>query len=144
MFQSGTDSIGLAFAVTSMVIRLALALFGDELSPRFCFAKLASLVEWDGTRARGTGQVQLGTLPYPARLEVLAEQRVQWLLCGSFPRARLVDAARCGIAVHCGLSGQVPLDDEQLTNFILGLPIPVDAPVGRTVPLEPESSRRHV
>lgn len=130
--------------MASIVIRLALALFGDELSPRFCFAKLASLVDWDGKRARGIGQVQLGTLPYPVRLEVLAEQRVQWLLCGSFPRARLADAARCGITVHCGLSGQVPLGNDELTNFILGLQMPIDAPARGVVSLGARTSRRHV
>lgn len=110
------------------VIRLAVALFGEELSPRFCFAKVASLVEWDGLHARNIGQVQLGTLPYPARLEVLAEQGVVGLLCGSFPRERLVDAARCGISVHCGVSGRVPVVEDELTDFVANLGLPCEKP----------------
>lgn len=108
------------------MIRLALALFGEELSPRFCFAKVASVIEWDGLHARCVGQVLLGTLPYPARLEVLAEQHVAGLLCGSFPRERLADAARCGIVVHCGVSGRVPVVDDELTDFVGNLGLPFD------------------
>jgi hypothetical protein len=115
------------------VVRLALALFGDELSPRFCFARVVAIVEWDGAIARSVGQVLLGRTPYPARLEILAEHSVTRLLCGSFPRERLVDAARFGIAVHCGVSGGVPEADDDLSAFIVGLGLQLDAVDGSTL-----------
>jgi len=98
-----------------------LPLFGNELSPRFCFARVAAIVNWDGIHATPVGKVMLGRCPYPARLELLADQAVRWLLCGSFPREHLSEAARVGIAVQCGLSGRIPKDNKQLTAFIAGL-----------------------
>lgn len=121
MFQLSRWSVGPEIADGRSVVRLALALFGAELSPRFCFARVAAIVEWDGVFAHHLEQVQLGRSPYPARLEILAEHSVTWLLCGSFPRERLGDAARCAISVRCGVSGGVPDTDDALTTFIIEL-----------------------
>lgn len=102
---------------------MALPLFEDDISPRFCFAKSALIVEWNGSQAATIGKVRLGNTPYPARLELLANRSVRWLLCGSFPRERLVDATRCGIAVCCGIRGTVPERNDELGAFISRLEI---------------------
>ncbi len=112
-------------------MRLALALFGEHLSPRFCFAPTAAIVDWDGVHASYVEQVELGNIPYPGRLELLANRGVAVLVCGSFPRERLVDAARRGIEVRCGFSGTLSPADEALSEWVAQLqlpPLPTAAP----------------
>ena len=103
------------------MVRVALARFGEEVSPRFCCSPEALVVDWDGKEATELGIVSLGSRPYPARLERLAEMSVTWLVCGSFPRERLPDARRCGIRVSCGVSGRLPRSPTQLARFLARL-----------------------
>jgi hypothetical protein len=99
-------------------MRVALAVFGDEVSPRFCGCPEAMIVEWDGKRATACGSVHLGTCPYPTRLQRLANVSVTWLVCGAFPRERLHEAGRYGIHVSCGAAGSIPTSPTALARFL--------------------------
>jgi hypothetical protein len=90
-----------------MVSRIAIALFEDEVSPRFCQAKRANVYAWDGRHAELCAQVQLSSAPYPDRLHMLAAHHVQVLVCGSFPCVQHAVAVDLGIRVLCGSAGPV-------------------------------------
>ena len=94
------------------LVRVALPLFGEEISPRFCFAQEALIVDFDDVEVVEFGVIHLGQRPYPERLQQLAERSVDWLICGSFPRERLEDAKRLGIQISCGATGLVPSGSE--------------------------------
>ncbi len=88
-----------------MVVRIAIAMFEGEVSPRFCFAKSAALYDWDGQRPAFVCHADLGETPYPERLEILARQGARVLLCGSFPVVHVGTAEALGLRVVCGLAG---------------------------------------
>jgi hypothetical protein len=114
-------TMGFALAKCLLVlaaVRVALAVYRDEVSPRFCYCPEALIVDWDGQRATPCGSVHLGTSPYPTRLERLADLSVTWLVCGAFPRERLHEASRCGIRVSCGAAGLVPTSPAALARFL--------------------------
>ena len=111
----------------SLAVRVALAVFGDEVSPRFCYCPKAVIVEWDGNQAMMCGSVHLGSCPYPTRLERLADLSVTWLVCGSFPRERLHEAGRYGIRVSCGAAGPVPPTPAAFARFLVRMTGVTDA-----------------
>jgi predicted Fe-Mo cluster-binding NifX family protein len=91
-------------------MRVALPLFGTELSPRFCFASEVVIVTQErlgGEETRPRERLVLEGLGWPDRLRRLAERRVDVLLCGSFPRVFLAQAEALGIRVEVGLGGEV-------------------------------------
>jgi len=113
-------------------VRVAIALFEDEVSPRFCHAKSASIYTWNGACAEFFGQAWLGDAPYPDRLNVLASYGVQTLLCGSFPCSHHPAALRLGIRVVCGCSGSAQALASRLGESLAAPPANCDAPEDRT------------
>jgi len=119
-------------------MRLALALFGEHLSPRFCFAPRAAIVDWDGSHASYAEWVELERVPYPGRLDLLANRGVTLLVCGSFPRERMADAARRNIEVRCGFSGSLCPTDDSLSDWVARLDLPpLSANAGERAPHRP-------
>ena len=89
-------------------MRVALPLFGTDLSPRFCFASEVLIVTQDGRNGGETQpreKLSLDGLGWPDRLERLAARHVDVLLCGGFPRVFLDRATGLGIQVQVGLGG---------------------------------------
>lgn len=100
------------------IVRVAVPLFGDEISPRFCFAQHALIVDWSGTTVERRVRARLGKKAYPERLEILARRSVAMLLCGGFPAEHLGEAERLGIRVVCGAAGVVPESDAELASLL--------------------------
>lgn len=116
-----TSRFGERIASRPRVVRLALAVFGQEISPRFCHAREVVIVDWEGADLVHRAVLHLGGVPYPARLEGLAAFGVEWLICGSFPRERRAEALlRYGIRVVCGVAGPVPESAEALAQLASG------------------------
>jgi len=86
-------------------MRLAIPLFGDDVSPRFCFAREMLVVELENRQAIAQQVISLGDTAWPERLTILLAQRVEVLLCGGFPRRYLPVANSAGIRVVVGLRG---------------------------------------
>lgn len=87
-------------------MRVAIATFGAEVSPRVCFAREFLLVDLDVEADPGT-RLSLGDTGYPDRLRLLERMGVGLLVCGGFPRAQLPAAERAGLRVVCGVDGPV-------------------------------------
>lgn len=85
---------------------VAVSLFGNEVSPRFCFAKQALVVNVDGDRELERAIVDLGETDYPERLRLLGERGVTLVICGGFDRRYLGHARADGIHVIAGITGQ--------------------------------------
>jgi hypothetical protein len=100
------------------VVRVAVPLFGEEISPRFCFARQALILDWEGDSVRRRTLVRLGCKAYPERLEILARRGATLLICGAFPLEQLDEAARLGIRVVCGAAGAVPHSDNDLAALL--------------------------
>jgi hypothetical protein len=84
---------------------VAIALFGEEVSPRFCYAESALVVSLVGGQEVWRQVVSLGEPWIPGRLSQLAGVGVRTILCGAFNRAYLPSAERLGIRVVTGISG---------------------------------------
>lgn len=87
-------------------MHVAIATFGTEVSPRFCFAREVLVVDLDEDGDEGT-PVPLGPPGYPDRLRILQDRDVGLLICGGFQRAFLPVAERAGIHVIWGVAGPV-------------------------------------
>jgi len=96
---------------------LAIALFGDEVSPRFCYAESALVVCVAEGRERWRQVVPLGEPWIPSRMAQLAALGVQTLLCGAFNRAYVPNATGLGIRVVTGIAGRA---EEALARFRQG------------------------
>lgn len=107
-------------------MRVAIAVFEDQISPRFCCAREVEVLDWDGARVTHMLPVELGTTPYPARLEILAKLQVAVLMCGAFPCAQKPCADRLGVAVVCGLSGSSAVARARLGELLAGVTRPCD------------------
>jgi predicted Fe-Mo cluster-binding NifX family protein len=94
--------------------RIAIALFGDEVSPRFCFAEAVVVVDIAEGRTVGRQVVSLGEPWLARRLSQLASLGVHTLVCGAFNRAYLPAAERLGIQVITGVAGN---KDEAIARF---------------------------
>jgi len=88
-------------------MRVAIPMFGADISPRFCFAREMVVIERQGGDEVSRERVMLGDVSWPERFSVLTEHRVDVLLCGGFPRDFLPLAAAAGIRVIVGLAGTV-------------------------------------
>jgi hypothetical protein len=95
--------LSLAEAVTTCV---AIALFGEEVSPRFCFAEQVLVVSFVNGHEVWRNVFSLGEPWLPRRLSQLSAMGVRTLLCGAFNRAYLPNAERLGIRVVTGISGR--------------------------------------
>jgi predicted Fe-Mo cluster-binding NifX family protein len=104
-------------AGAKVVTRIALALFGDEVSPRFCFAQAVVVVELARGQVVRREVVSLGEPFLSRRIAQLAALGVEALLCGAFNRAYLPAAESLGIRVITGMSGNA---EEALARFIRG------------------------
>jgi predicted Fe-Mo cluster-binding NifX family protein len=83
----------------------AIALFGEEVSPRFCYAENALVVSFVNGQEVWRQVVSLGEPWIPHRLSLLAALGVRTILCGAFNRAYLLAAEGLGIQVITGISG---------------------------------------
>jgi predicted Fe-Mo cluster-binding NifX family protein len=106
--------LSLAPTVTTCV---AIALFGDEVSPRFCFAQSALVVSLVKGQEVWRRVVSLGEPSLPRRMAELSAMGIRTLLCGAFNRAYLPTAERLGIRVITGLSGNA---EDALATFRRG------------------------
>jgi len=86
-------------------VLFALPTFGDEISPRFCFAQEVLLVEVQGHREASRARLGLPEGGYPSRLRALQSAGVTVLVCGGFQAAFLGEAEHLGIHVVWGASG---------------------------------------
>ena len=85
---------------------LAIPLFGEEVAPRFCFAREFLVVElMDGEVVRRM-RVPMGNMDWPERLDRLAAEGVSVVLCAGFGRRFMPSADVRGIQVVNCLSGR--------------------------------------
>jgi predicted Fe-Mo cluster-binding NifX family protein len=98
-------------------VRVAIPTFGQDVSPRFCYAREVVVVEMEDGREVGRSMLALGELSYPSRLQVLENRGVNLLVCGGFNGAFLPDAERTGIHVVWGVSGPV---DQAVRDVLAG------------------------
>jgi len=96
---------------------LGIALFGDEVSPRFCFAENILVVCLAQGREVKRQVVSLGEPWLPSRIAQLVAMDVRLLLCGAFNRAFLPNAERLGIQVVTGISGKA---EDALASYLAG------------------------
>jgi len=88
-------------------MRVAIPTFGVEVSPRFCCAREALIVEVVGGRETARATVALGETCNPDRLHLLQGRGVSLLVCGGFNRRFLPEAEHAGIHVIWGVMGPV-------------------------------------
>jgi hypothetical protein len=98
---------------------IAIALFGDEVSPRFCFAEHVLVVCLANGREVRRQVLSLGEPWLPGRLAQLAAMGVRTLLCGAFNRAFRPNAERLGIRVITGISGKA---EDALASYLVQRP----------------------
>jgi hypothetical protein len=84
---------------------IAIALFGEEVSPRFCYAENILVVCFVNGQEAWRQVVSLGDPWIPGRLLQLVGMGVRTILCGAFNHAYLPAAERLGIRVVTGISG---------------------------------------
>jgi predicted Fe-Mo cluster-binding NifX family protein len=94
--------------------RIAIALFGNEVSPRFCFAEAVMVADVADGRTVSRQVVSLGEPWLARRIAQLGALGVQTLICGAFNRAYLPAAERLGIQVITGVAGN---KDDALARF---------------------------
>ncbi len=88
-------------------MRVAIPVFGEEISPRFCFAEEVLLVDVEGRREIGRKVLRLGQSCNPDRLRLLENRGVGVLVCGGFDRDFLPTAQGLGLHVVWGVTGTV-------------------------------------
>jgi hypothetical protein len=86
-------------------MRAAIPIFGDEISPRFCFAEQVLLLDFEHRRETSRTVLRLGQRCNPDRLRLLAERGVTLLVCGGFDRDFLPAAHALDLHVIWGLTG---------------------------------------
>ena len=87
----------------------AIATFGNEVSPRFCCAREALLVEVVDGREVDRSTLVLGESCNPDRLRILEGRGVTVLLCGGFDRRYLPEAERAGIRAVVEAVDRIPV-----------------------------------
>ena len=90
-------------------MRVAIPTFGDEVSPRFCFARDVLLVDIQNGRETQRTHLTLDDGSYPDRLRVLESRGVSLLVCGGFDRTFLPEAERAGVHIVWGVCGTIDL-----------------------------------
>jgi predicted Fe-Mo cluster-binding NifX family protein len=88
-------------------MRVAIATFGSEVSPRFCGARRVLVAEVDGGRVTNRAAVSLDDYGLTARIRLLGSLGVRLLVCGAFDRAFLAEAERAGLHVVARIDGSV-------------------------------------
>ena len=88
-------------------MRAAIAMFGREVSPRFCCAREALIVDVEDGRETSRSTIALGETCNPDRLRLLQAMGVHILVCGGFNRRFMPEAERAGIHVFWGVNGSV-------------------------------------
>lgn len=88
-------------------MRVAIATFRQQVSPRFDCANAALLVDLEEGRETERRTLPLNAVPPYARAGFLREQSVQVLLCGGLRRRDYHELAASGIEVIAGLFGEV-------------------------------------
>jgi len=86
-------------------MRAAIPIFGEEISPRFCFAEHVLLLDVEHRHEAGRKVLTLGQRCNPDRLRLLAERGVTVLVCGGFDRDFLPVAGELGLHVVWGVTG---------------------------------------
>ncbi|MBN1336700.1 MAG: hypothetical protein JXB39_12150 [Deltaproteobacteria bacterium] len=86
-------------------MRLALPLFEDDVSPRFCGADRILVVDIEEGRETGRHVVDPVPADFFDRLVLLRDLGVRELLCGGFNRCWLPLAESLGLRVFWGLWG---------------------------------------
>lgn len=86
-------------------MRLALPLFEDDVSPRFCGADRILVVDVEEGREIGRHVVEPVPADFGERLVLLRDLGVRELLCGGFNRCFLPLAESLGLQVRWGLWG---------------------------------------
>lgn len=104
-------------------MRVAVPLFGADISPRFCYAERALVVDVDVDRGEilEKNQQRLGPANVAVRLSLLGGLRVNLLLCGGFSRRYLPLAERLGVRVIWGLFGDA---EEVVDTWLAGDELP--------------------
>ncbi len=87
-------------------MRLALPLFEDDVSPRFCGADRILVVDVEEGREIGRRVVEPVPADFCDRLVLLRDLGVRELLCGGFNRCWLPLAESLGLRVRWGLWGR--------------------------------------
>jgi hypothetical protein len=95
----------------------AIALFGEEVSPRFCYAESALVVCFVNDQEVWRQVVSLGDPWIPRRLSQLAALGVRTILCGAFNSAYLPAAEGLGMQVITGIYGNA---EDALVSFRRG------------------------
>ena len=87
-------------------MRIAVPVFGEDVAPRFCFAREMLVVDLDGDRETGRRFVLFGGGRWGQRIRLLEELGVDVLLCGGFNRRLQPMADQAGIKVLWGQRGE--------------------------------------
>jgi len=88
-------------------MRVAIPIFGEEISPRFCFAEDVLLLDVEDRREVSRKVLRLGQICNPDRLRLLEARGVGVLVCGGFDRDFLPTAHDLGVHVVWGVTGTV-------------------------------------
>ena len=89
-----------------MGIRIAIPLFGDDVAPRFCFTPRMLIAELEENKIESRSMLDVEGLRWRDRLEALARDDVQVIVCGGFNRRFLPYAEALGLQVVWGQSGE--------------------------------------
>lgn len=96
-------------------MRIAIALFGQEVSPRWCVASEALLATVRDGAVSDREVLALGDCSNGTRLGRLHTRGVSVLVCGGFDRRFIPLAQRLGVRVIWGVSGSA---EEALRAFV--------------------------
>lgn len=88
-------------------MRVALPVFGEDVAPRFCFARELLVVDLDDDQHEtGRRFVLFGPEQWGERIRLLHDLGVEVLLCGGFNRRLQPMADQAGIRVLWGQRGE--------------------------------------
>lgn len=98
-------------------MRIAIATFRTQVSPRFDCANTIWLIEVDGETEISRAEISLTQVPPPARAGFLRSHGASVLLCGGLRRRDYFDLVEQGIEIIAGLMGDA---QEILTAYRQG------------------------
>lgn len=87
-------------------MRVAVPVFGEDVAPRFCFAREMLVVDLEEGRETGRRFVMFGNGRWAQRIRLLEDLGVDVLLCGGFNRRLQPAAEQAGIRVLWGQRGE--------------------------------------
>jgi len=103
-------------------VRIAVPVFGEDVAPRFCFAREMLVVDLDGERETGRRFVLFGNGRWAQRIRLLEDLGVDVLLCGGFNRRLQPMAVQAGIEVLWGQRGEAETIIEAYRSGTLDAP----------------------